>query len=73
MKKDIDLTTDEWKEKLKGKSPEEIANIVGSYYEEKYGKETKFWSGRMIGLVVFIFILIFIFIMLYHLLRNIAK
>lgn len=71
--KDIDFNSDEWKEKLKGKSPEEIAEIVRSYYEEKYGEEIRFWSGRMIGLVVFVLILIFIFIIMYRLLSSIAK
>lgn len=70
---EIDFNSEEWKEKIKGKSPEEIARIVGSYYEEKYGKETRFWSGRMIGVVVFILILILIFIMVYHILENLAQ
>ncbi|HOL22632.1 MAG TPA: hypothetical protein PLQ41_07260 [bacterium] len=73
MKEIINFDSEEWKEKLKGKSPEEIARIVGSYYEEKYGEEMRFWSGRMIGLIVFILILVFIFIMLYHLLENLAR
>ena len=73
MKEMIDFNSEEWKEKIKGKTPEEIAQIVGSYYEEKYGEETRFWSGRMIGMVVFILILIFIFIMLYRLLENLAQ
>ncbi|MCM8762727.1 MAG: hypothetical protein NC905_01615 [Candidatus Omnitrophica bacterium] len=71
--KEIDFNSDDWKEKLKGKSPEEIARIVGSYYEEKYGQETRFWSGRMIGMVVFILIMVFIFIMLYHMLENLSR
>jgi len=73
MKEMIDFNSEEWKEKLKGKTPEDIAQIVGSYYEEKYGQETRFWSGMMIGMVVFILILIFIFIMLYHILENLAQ
>ncbi|MCM8829577.1 MAG: hypothetical protein NC824_01065 [Candidatus Omnitrophica bacterium] len=71
--KEIDFNSDDWKEKLKGKSPEEIARIVGSYYEERYGQETRFWSRRMIGIIVFILILVFIFLMLYRMLENLAQ
>lgn len=69
--KEIDFNSNDWKEKIKGKSPEEIAHLVGSYYEEKYGKE-RFWSGRMIGLITFFLILVFIFIMIYRLLNNLS-
>ncbi|MCX8082388.1 MAG: hypothetical protein N3D17_03175 [bacterium] len=72
MNNNIDFNSDDWKEKIKGKSPEEIAQIVGNYYEEKYGRE-KFWTPRMIGLTVFILIMLLLFILFYHLLANIAK
>ncbi|MCD6396359.1 MAG: hypothetical protein J7L71_02350 [Spirochaetaceae bacterium] len=71
----IDFNSDEWKEKLKGKSPEEIAKIVGNYYEEKYKDITEFDKKRVIGWIVFLVIviagLLFVFSYLKSLSRNI--
>lgn len=69
--KEIDFNSDDWKEKLKGKSPEEIARLVENYYKEKYG-EDRFWTGKMVGIMIFISILILIFIILYRLLNKLA-
>ncbi len=70
----IDFNSEEWKEKLKGKSPEEIAKIVGDYYEEKYKDITEIDKKRIIGLIVFLLIvisgLIFVFSYLKSLSRN---
>lgn len=59
--------SEEWKEKLKGKSPEEIAEIVGSYYEEQYGKDRVFSPKRIIGLFFFALVLVLVFITFYRL------
>lgn len=67
--KEIDLESDEWKETIKGKSPEEIAQIVGSYYEEQYERE-KLWLGKFIGIVVFTLILLLILLTLYRLITR---
>lgn len=71
----IDFNSDEWKEKLKGKSPEEIAKIVGDYYEEKYKNITELDKKRLIGWIVFLLIVIvgviFVFSYLKSLSRNI--
>ena len=71
----IDFNSEEWKEKLKGKSPEEIAKIVGDYYEEKYKDITEIDKKRIIGWIVFLLIvvlgLIFVFSYLKSLSRNI--
>lgn len=53
----------------KGKSPEEIAQIVGSYYEEQYERE-KLWSGKFIGTTVFTLILLLILLTLYRLITR---
>jgi hypothetical protein len=56
----IDFNSPEWKEKIKGKSPEEIARIVEEYYEIKYKTEYPpfRWKGLVIiGIISVIFIL----------------
>jgi len=71
----IDFNSDEWKGKLKGKNPEEIAKIVGDYYEEKYKNITELDKKRLIGWIVFLLIVIvgviFVFSYLKSLSRNI--
>ena len=71
----IDFNSEEWKEKLKGKSPEEIAKIVGDYYEEKYKDITEIDKKRIMGWIIFLLIvvlgLIFVFSYLKSLSRNI--
>jgi len=70
--KELDIDSEEWKEKLKGKSPEEIAEIVGAHYEEKYGRDRIFPSARIIGLVVFCLIMVSILASLYYLFKKVA-
>jgi len=71
----IDFNSNEWKEKLKGKSPEEIAKIVGDYYEDKYKDIPEFDKKKIIIWIVFLIILsviiIFIFSYLKLVLNNI--
>ena len=57
----VNLDSEEWKKKLKDKSPEEIAEIVGSYYEDKYGMENTLPLKKIIGIVFFISVLILVF------------
>lgn len=55
--------SEELKARLKGKSPEEIAEIVGRYYETQYEKE-KLFAGKKylygtLSLIIFILLLAF--------------
>lgn len=60
-----DFNSPEWKEKFKGKSPEEIARIVGEYYERKYKKEIPVFPWKiLIGIVIFFLIIILILLIL---------
>jgi len=68
----IDFNSDEWKEKLKGKKPEEIATIVGAYYEEKYKDITEFDKKRLIGWIVFLFIVILGIIFVFSYLKSLS-
>ncbi len=61
----IDFNTPEWKEKLKGKSPEEIARIVGEYYEKKYKKEYPSFPWKILLVIVIFFILIILILLLF--------
>ncbi len=68
----IDFNSDEWKGKLKGKSPEEIAKIVGDYYEEKYKNITELDKKRLIGWIVFLLIVIVGVIFVFSYLKSLA-
>ncbi|MBN1445807.1 MAG: hypothetical protein JW957_06845 [Candidatus Omnitrophica bacterium] len=70
--KDFDINSEEWKERLKGKSPEEIAEIVGAHYEEKYGKDPVLPKGKIIGLAIFFLIMVSILFLLYYFFRQAA-
>jgi len=70
---DRKLDSEEWKEKLKGKSPEEIAEIVGNYYENQYGKERTVSSKKIISLVFFALILILVFITFFRLFSRLSR
>jgi hypothetical protein len=61
----IDFNTPEWKEKLKGKSPEEIARIVGEYYERKYKKEYPVFPWKILVAIIIFFLLIIIILLLF--------
>jgi len=68
----IDFNSDEWKGKLKGKKPEEIAKIVGDYYEEKYKNITELDKKRLIGWIVFLLIVIVGVIFVFSYLKSLA-
>jgi len=68
----IDFNSDEWKGKLKGKNPEEIAKIVGDYYEEKYKNITELDKKRLIGWIVFLLIVIVGVIFVFSYLKSLA-
>jgi len=69
----IDFETPEWKEKLKGKSPEEIARIVGEYYENKYKKEYPIFPWKiLIVIIIFFLILIIILLIFMNYLKKIS-
>jgi hypothetical protein len=59
MTEKIDFDSSEWMEKLKNKSPEEIAEIVENYYEEKY-KSFSFFSWKKTLIIVFLSLLLII-------------
>ncbi|MCD6220974.1 hypothetical protein J7K25_02305 [bacterium] len=69
----IDFNSDEWKEKLKGKSPEEIAKIVGDYYEEKYKDITELDKKRLIGWIIFLLIVILGVIFVFSYLKSLSR
>ncbi|MGB9677022.1 MAG: hypothetical protein ACPLZ9_00230 [Candidatus Ratteibacteria bacterium] len=56
----INFNSPEWKERLKGKSPEEIAQIVGEYYEKKYKKESPIFPWKILLTIIILFILLII-------------
>jgi hypothetical protein len=68
----FNIDSEEWKEKLKGKSPEEIAEIVGSYYREKYSKDRSFSPAKIIALLFFALIFILIFIIFLRLFSHLS-
>jgi len=70
---DLKFDSNEWKEKLKGKSPEEIAEIVGNYYEEKYNQDRIFSPKKIIGIVLFTLFIIFIFIIFFIFFRLFSQ
>lgn len=61
----IDFNSPEWKERLKGKSPEEIARIVGEYYETKYKKDYPVFPWKILIVIIFFFNLIIIILLLF--------
>lgn len=67
-----DFNSEEWKKKLKGKSPEEIAEIVGKHYEKKYGSDRVFSPAKIIGLFLFALILILVFMVLLRLFSSLS-
>ncbi|MCM8766914.1 MAG: hypothetical protein NC934_04460 [Candidatus Omnitrophica bacterium] len=60
----IDFNSPEWKERLKGKSPEEIAQIVGEYYEKKYKKLYPVFPWKILVFIVIFFGLIVILLLI---------
>ena len=68
----IDFNSEEWKERLKGKSPEEIAKIVGDYYEEKYKDISEIDKKRIIGWIVFLLIVILGLIFVFSYLKSLS-
>ncbi|HOK56003.1 MAG TPA: hypothetical protein PKV21_01610 [bacterium] len=56
----IDFNSPEWKERLKGKTPEEIAKIVEEYYERKYKKEYPVFPWKILLAIIILFILLII-------------
>ncbi|MCM8772579.1 MAG: hypothetical protein NC926_03455 [Candidatus Omnitrophica bacterium] len=69
----IDFNSPEWKEKLKGKSAEEIAKIVGEYYEAKYKKEYPVFPWKVLIAIIFFFLLIIIILIIFmNYLKKIA-
>ncbi len=70
--KESDFNSEEWKKELKGKSPEEIAEIVGNYYEKKYGNDRPFSPAKIIGLFFFALILILVFIIFLRLFSRLS-
>ncbi|HDN97837.1 MAG TPA: hypothetical protein ENG68_01595 [bacterium] len=67
-----DFNFEELKEKLKGKPPEEIAKIVGSYYEEKYKELLSFPWKRLIIFIIFLIILIALSLILLPLIQKLS-
>lgn len=65
----IDFNSPEWKERLKGKTPEEIAQIVEEYYERKYKKEYPVfpWKILLAIVILFIILIIILWILMYYL------
>jgi len=67
----IDFNTPEWKEKLKNKSPEEIARIVGEYYEREYKKEYPPFPWKiLITIIIFFVLIILVLILFMHYLKK---
>ena len=56
----IDFNSSEWKESLKGKTPEEIAEMVSTAYEDE-NIQTSLPSIK--GLIIFFSVIFFIFIL----------
>ena len=64
----LDINSEDWKKIIKGKSPEEIAEMVGNYYREQYKKDENLSSKRIIVLIflaVFLILTIIIFAILF--------
>ncbi|MFN4227514.1 MAG: hypothetical protein ACK4F0_05185 [Candidatus Ratteibacteria bacterium] len=61
----INFDSPEWKEKLKGKSPEEIARIVGEYYERKYKKLYPSFPWKILIFIITFFSLIIIILLVF--------
>ncbi len=70
---ELKFNSEEWKEQLKGKSPEEIAELVGNYYEDKYGEDRIFSQKKIIGLFFFALVLIFVFITFFRLFSHLSQ
>ncbi|MCD6407615.1 hypothetical protein J7L87_01015 [bacterium] len=62
-----DFNSEEWKERLKGKSPEEIAEIVGSYYEQKYKEEYPHFPWKIL---IWSLAFLIIFVIVAYLILN---
>lgn len=63
---------EELKSLIKGKTPEEIAEIVENYYQAKYEKEKLFSNRSIIGFTVVLFILVIAVLILFMLYRVLA-
>lgn len=61
----IDFNSPEWKERLKGKTPEEIARIVGEYYERKYKREYPVFPWKILFAIIIFFLLIIIIFLIF--------
>lgn len=70
----IDFNSPEWKERLKGKSPEEIARIVGDYYERKYRKEYPPFPWKiLLGIIIFFLLIIVVLLIFMNYLKKLAS
>ncbi|MCM8803961.1 MAG: hypothetical protein NC833_01745 [Candidatus Omnitrophica bacterium] len=69
----IDFNSSEWKEILKGKTPEEIARIVAEYYERKYKKEYPIFPWKiLLGIIIFFILIIVILLIFINHLKKLA-
>ncbi|MCS7181239.1 MAG: hypothetical protein N2589_01425 [bacterium] len=67
----IDFNTPEWKERIKGKTPEEIAKIVEEYYEKKFKKEYPIFPWKILIGIIFLFsLIIIVFLILINYLKK---
>ncbi len=69
----MDFNSDNWKDKLKGKSPEEIAKIVGDYYEEQYKDIHEFDKRKIITWVICLIIFIAIIVIVLFYLKSLSS
>lgn len=60
MKNKTDFNSPEWKESLKGKTPEEIAEMVAAVYEDERIQDS---LPSVKGLIIFFSVIFFIFIL----------
>lgn len=69
----IDFNSPEWKERLKGKTPEEIARIVGEYYERKYKREYPVFPWKiLLAIIIFFLLIIIIFLIFINYFKKLA-
>jgi len=60
MENKIDFNSPEWEERLKGKTPEEIAEMVATAYEDEKIQD---FFPNVKGLIIFLSIIFLIFIL----------
>ncbi|MCM8785195.1 MAG: hypothetical protein NC827_02495 [Candidatus Omnitrophica bacterium] len=61
----IDFDNPKWKERLKGKSPEEIARIVEEYYEKKYKRLYPVFPWKILVAIILFFSLIIVILLVF--------